>query len=136
MKTITSYDIEQLSEKHVAKIIKSIAKKYPDYKLTCYTPCSDYKADVRVEHKHVVDGSSLYSFYVATDMTIDGLKGNPRYKKNSLNASISIRDIDTVLLQKIVNRATNRKNGVRGTIFFEDGVATLFFSIFWPTYIF
>lgn len=136
MKTITNYDIETLSEKHVAKILKSVAKYYPDYELSLYTPCSENEADVRIEHEHLIPSmGKFYTYYAATSWAPKELKGNPQYKQDSLNASITVHDVDTMLLQKIVNRATNRKNGVRGTIFFENGVATLFFSIFYPTYI-
>ena len=133
MKTITDYDIDRLTEKHVAKILKSVAKKYPDYKIVCYTSCSEDEADIRVKSPLNFNGKPYYSYYIATDMVTDELKGNPHNRMDGLNASISVRDVDTVLLQKIINRATNRKKGVWGTIFFEDGVATIFFSIFYTT---
>lgn len=134
MKTITPYDIESLSENHIAKILKSVANYYPDYVLTCYTPCSENEANVRVEHKHLIGEGSFYNYYVATDGSAKELKGQPTCLKHTLDASITICDVDSILLEKIINRATNRKRGIKGTIFFEDGVATLFFSIFYPTW--
>lgn len=135
MKTITRHNIESLTEKHVAKILKKVAKYYPDCVLTCYAPCSENEADVKIECKKV-NGESFYRYYVATNDGVDELKGNPQYLQQTLNASITIHDVDTVLLQKIVNSATNRNYGMKGTIFFENGVATIFFSIFYPTWIY
>lgn len=108
---ISDRNIVRFTEKQIDAIIKKVQSFYAyNNSITCYEPCDEDEADVKV----VCDDEDRY--YAATDAPIS---------KNVL-MSINVHDVNTELLEYIVNSVTRRKNGIIEDIFYEDGIATIY----------